>query len=63
MAILEELTLIDVNLEGSLILGLDDPQLFKYPVVYMWEPGYWRSATRRPSIPRISAEGRPGHLR
>jgi hypothetical protein len=42
MAILKELTLIDVNDKGSLILSLDDPQLFRYPIVYMWEPGFWR---------------------
>jgi Domain of unknown function (DUF4159) len=38
--ILQELTLIDVNPEGR-ILGLDDPELFNYPIVYMWEPGFW----------------------
>jgi hypothetical protein len=41
VTILRELTLIDANREGSLILTLDDPQLFKYPIVYMWEPGFW----------------------
>lgn len=39
--ILKDLTLIDANTGGSLILTLDDPQLFKYPIVYMWEPGFW----------------------
>jgi hypothetical protein len=39
--ILKDLTLIDVNSEGSLILGLSDPRLFHYPIVYMWEPGFW----------------------
>lgn len=38
--ILKELTLIDVNPEGR-ILGLDDPEVFNYPIVYMWEPGFW----------------------
>jgi hypothetical protein len=41
MALLNDLTAIDVNRDGSLILPLDDPQLFRYPIVYMWEPGYW----------------------
>jgi hypothetical protein len=41
MALLDDLTAIDVNRDGSLILSLDDPQLFKYPIVYMWEPGFW----------------------
>ena len=38
--ILRELTLIDVNPEGR-ILGLDDPEVFNHPIVYMWEPGFW----------------------
>jgi len=37
----KELTLIDANTNGSLILALDDPRLFKYPIAYMWEPGFW----------------------
>ena len=41
MALLDELTLIDANRDGSLTLSLDDPQLFRYPIVYMWEPGFW----------------------
>jgi hypothetical protein len=40
-SILRELTLIDMNTTESLILTLDDPQLFRYPIVYMWEPGFW----------------------
>jgi hypothetical protein len=38
--ILRELTLIDVN-QDARILALDDPELFNYPIAYMWEPGYW----------------------
>ena len=41
MTILKDLTLIDANTQGSLILSLDDPRLFKYPIAYMWEPGFW----------------------
>lgn len=41
MAILKEVTLIDANTDGSLILTLDDPELFKYPIAVMWEPGFW----------------------
>jgi hypothetical protein len=43
MALLKEMTLIDTNTTGSLILTLDDPELFKYPIAYMWEPGYWEA--------------------
>ena len=38
--ILRELTLIDVNPDAR-ILALDDPELFNYPIAYMWEPGFW----------------------
>jgi hypothetical protein len=39
-SILKELTLIEVNPQGR-ILALDDPEIFNYPIVYMWEPGFW----------------------
>jgi Domain of unknown function (DUF4159) len=39
--ILQELTTLDPNTGGGNILGLDDPELFKYPVAYMCEPGFW----------------------
>lgn len=41
MAVLKQFTLIDAKADGSLILSLDDPSLFKYPIAVMWEPGYW----------------------
>ena len=41
MRILQELTLIDARTDGGLILTLDDPRLFLYPIAYMWEPGFW----------------------
>lgn len=41
-AILSELTTIQVQRAGSVILTLDDPELFKYPVAYMAEPGFWQ---------------------
>ena len=39
--ILRELTYLDIRLDGSRILSLDDPELFKYPIAFMWEPGFW----------------------
>jgi hypothetical protein len=39
--ILGELGTIRSRIGGSVILTLDDPALFKYPVAYMCEPGYW----------------------
>ena len=40
--ILEEITTLDVNTGGGNILDLNDPELFKYPVAYLCEPGFWR---------------------
>lgn len=39
--ILREVTRIDPYMGGSNVLMLDDPELFKYPVAYLSEPGYW----------------------
>jgi hypothetical protein len=36
-----EITSIGPNFNGSNILSVDDPELFKYPVAYMSEPGFW----------------------
>ena len=40
--ILEAITAIQPNLDATNILSLEDPEIFKNPVLYMWEPGYWR---------------------
>lgn len=39
--ILNELTLIDLHTSGSNVLSLDDPEIFRHPVLYMSEPGFW----------------------
>ncbi len=39
--ILDEITTLRPFLDGSSILSLDDPELYKYPIAYMSEPGYW----------------------
>lgn len=41
MKIIRELTLAPARTDGSNILSLDDPELFKYPIAYMSEPGQW----------------------
>ena len=41
MKILNELTLVRPRMDGSNILSLDDPELCKYPIAYMSEPGFW----------------------
>ena len=39
--ILEELTTLQPRTQVSNILGFDDPELFKFPVAYLCEPGFW----------------------
>ena len=39
--ILDELSTINPRMDASNILAFDDPELFKYPVAYVSEPGYW----------------------
>ena len=41
MDVLGTFTLVDAETDGSLILALDDPDLFKHPIAMMWEPGFW----------------------
>ncbi len=45
-AIIRELTYLDIRADGSRILTLDDPELFKYPIAFMWEPGFWNLTDR-----------------
>jgi hypothetical protein len=45
-AIVRELTYLDIHEDGSEILTLDDPNLFKYPIALMWEPGFWNLTDR-----------------
>ena len=40
--ILDALTALTPNLHVSNILDLEDPEIFRNPVLYMWEPGFWR---------------------
>jgi hypothetical protein len=41
MRILDEITTLDPYLDGGNVLAMDDPELFRYPVAYLSEPGYW----------------------
>ena len=40
--ILSELSTLHVRTDASNVLTLDDPELFKYPIAYICEPGFWR---------------------
>ena len=41
MTMVRELTTIAPHVDGSNIHTLDDPELLKYPIAYLSEPGYW----------------------
>ncbi len=40
--ILQELSSVRVRTDGSVVVALDDPTLFRFPVAYMAEPGFWQ---------------------
>ena len=44
--IIKELTLVDIDTRNSAVLTLDDPELCKYPIALMWEPGFWTLTDR-----------------
>jgi hypothetical protein len=39
--ILKDISLLPARKEGSRILRMDDPDLLKFPIAYLSEPGYW----------------------
>jgi hypothetical protein len=39
--ILKDISLLPVRAQGSNIMRMDDPELMKYPIAYLSEPGYW----------------------
>ena len=41
LAILRETTFVATAPTASNVITLDDPELFKYPVAYIVEPGFW----------------------
>jgi hypothetical protein len=41
MKIMNELSYLNPHIEESGVFSLDDPELFKYPIAYMTEPGFW----------------------
>ena len=45
-ALIDYISHARVRLDGTNVLELDDPEIFKNPVLYIWEPGFW---TIRPS--------------
>ena len=41
-AIVDYISHARVRLDETNILTLDDPEIFQNPVLYVWEPGFWR---------------------
>ncbi|HEV8600491.1 MAG TPA: DUF4159 domain-containing protein [Gemmatimonadales bacterium] len=41
MTMMDEVTALRPHVAGSNIFGFDEPELLKYPVAYLSEPGYW----------------------
>lgn len=46
MTMVREITELQPHTRGSNIHRLDDPELLRYPVAYLSEPGYWRPSDR-----------------
>ena len=42
MTIMTALTNIDAHVNESSIMSFGDPEMFKFPVIYLCEPGYWQ---------------------
>ncbi len=41
LSIMKETTFVPALTDGSNVLTLDDPELFKFPIAYIVEVGYW----------------------
>jgi hypothetical protein len=39
--IIEYLTTIPINIGASNVYDLDDPEIFRHPIIYISEPGFW----------------------
>jgi hypothetical protein len=42
--ILDFITYIRANRKGTNVFTLDDPAIFRYPLIYISEPGYWAAS-------------------
>lgn len=41
LKILTAVTNVPANLDGTNVLAFGDPEMFKFPVIYLVEPGFW----------------------
>jgi hypothetical protein len=44
--IIKDITLTDIRTDADVVVALDDPRLFQYPIALMWEPGFWSLTDR-----------------
>lgn len=56
MTILQEITSLRPHTTGSNVHTFDDPELFKYPIAYLSEPGYWFPNAEEVSALRLYLE-------
>jgi hypothetical protein len=40
--IVEYVSTIPINVAGTNVFDLDDPEIFRHPIIYISEPGFWR---------------------
>lgn len=40
--IIEYVSMIPINTGASNVFDLDDPEIFRHPIIYLSEPGFWR---------------------
>jgi len=52
LQILREVTAIHPRMDSTAVVSIDDPALFKYPVTYMTEAGYWELGEKEVSTLR-----------
>src|SRR5258706_6876633 len=53
MRIMKELTLLDAHGDDMNVVTLDDPELFKYPLAYIIEVGWWTLTDREAAALRL----------
>jgi hypothetical protein len=73
MKIMDAVTLLKPHLEQSVVMGLDNPEMFKFPVAILVEAGYWNMSDEEGAALRAYLlkggfvifddfrEGRPGN--
>jgi hypothetical protein len=46
LKIVNEMTVLRPRVDASKVIAIDDPELFRYPVAYMTEAGYWEETDK-----------------